>query len=124
MTKDEAIKAVMERIKLLNPSADTNLAAFYVEKLVADTLDYCHRGDFPETLKYTLAELTVKRLLGSSVNGIPDAPLKALTQNDTKFEFAVNSVNLTGTMAEADFVSVQPKLNLYRKVLRPCRLKD
>ena len=64
MERQEAVKQVSEKVLLLageqKPNSDT--LAFYIEKLVADILDYCHRDDFPDALVYTVVELVQKRL--------------------------------------------------------------
>ena len=40
---------------------DEGLLTFYVEKLVTDILDYCHRTDFPDALIYSAVDLIRKR---------------------------------------------------------------
>ena len=41
---------------------DEGLLTFYVEKLVADILAYCHRSDFPDALIYSAVDLIRKHL--------------------------------------------------------------
>lgn len=92
---------------------DTKLR-MYVEKFVVDVMDYCHREDFPDSLIYTAVELITK-WTDAETSG-EKAPLKSLKQNDTEFTFAVSDVSSTGNSHEADFESLKPKLNRFRKV--------
>lgn len=103
-------------------SLNEDLLAFYVEKLVGDILDYCHREDFPDTLVYTVVDLIRKRLAdedsGEDTPGInARGPLSAVKMDDTEFKFAVANVDATGCLADLDFNSIKAKLNLYRKVV-------
>ena len=124
MEKTEAIQQITQKVLLLENqrSLNNDLLAFYVEKLVGDILDYCHREDFPDTLIYTVVELIRKRLVdeagstdmeGMAVRG----PLSSVKMDDTEFKFAVANVDATGCLADLDFDSIKPKLNLYRKVV-------
>ena len=64
MTLSEAISEIIDKIKIIR--ADTNInedcLKIYVEKLVLDILDYCHRKDFSLTLVFTCMDLINKRL--------------------------------------------------------------
>lgn len=124
MERTEAIQQITQKVLLLESqrSLDENLLAFYVEKLVGDILDYCHREDFPDTLVYTVVDLIRKRLAdeggaadmeGMAVRG----PLSAVKMDDTEFRFAVANVDATGCLADLDFNSIKAKLNLYRRVV-------
>lgn len=124
MEKSEAVKAITEKVQLLESARtlDSNLLAFYVEKLVEDILAYCHREDFPVALVYTAVDLIRKRLADedtSEDNMTTGArgPLSSVKMDDTEFHFAVSNVDATGCLADLDFDSIKPKLNLYRKVV-------
>ncbi len=124
MDKTEAIQAITQKVLLLESGRELNpdLLAFYVEKLVSDILDYCHRPDFPETLVYTVVDLIRKRLADedSAVDesGIKArGPLSSVKMDDTEFRFAVANVDATGCLADLDFTTIKAKLNLYRRVV-------
>lgn len=89
---------------------------FIIEKFIADVLDYCHRDDFPKALVYSIVDLINKRT--EDVLSAKKAPLKALQENDTRFEFAVKERNNVGISSDDDFATLRAKLNLYRKVVR------
>ena len=115
MTPEEAVAAIMEKVKLLKPEvADEDVLAFYVERFVRDVLDYCHRDDFPDTLVYTAAEMLTA--WAADVDVAANAPLKSLKQNDTEFEFAVSEAPDAASLYERGFGSIRNKLNLYRKL--------
>ena len=102
---------------------DASLLAFYVEKLVTDILDYCHRTDFPEPLVFSAVDLIRKRLadedtFAGDALGIPTtAPLSSVKMDDTEFKFAVSNVDPAGCLADLDFATLKPKLNRWRKVV-------
>ena len=121
---EEATAQITQKVLLLESqrSLSEDLLAFYVEKLVGDILDYCHREDFPDTLIYTAVELIRKRLAdeagGTDIDGMAArGPLSAVKMDDTEFKFAVANVDATGCLADLDFNSIKPKLNLYRRVV-------
>lgn len=98
------------------------LLSFYVEKLVADILDYCHRADFPEPLVYSAVDLIRKRLADEDTAGnelgVPtNAPLSSVKMDDTEFKFAVSNVDPAGCLADLDFATLKPKLNRWRKLV-------
>lgn len=123
----EAVQRITQKVLLLESPREPNsdLLAFYVEKLVNDILDYCHRDDFPEGLVYTVVDLIRKRLadeaeaagnaeeLGMAIKG----PLSAVKMDDTEFKFAVKSADLSGCLSDLDLDSIKPKLRLYRKLV-------
>ena len=124
MDKTEAIQAITQKVLLLESGRELNpdLLAFYVEKLVSDILDSCHRPDFPETLVYTVVDLIRKRLADedsvADESGIKArGPLSSVKMDDTEFKFAVASVDATGCLADLDFTTIKAKLNLYRRVV-------
>ncbi len=124
MEQQEAIAAILEKLKLLRGAESLNevQAAFATEKLVLDILDYCHREDFPGALVYTAVDLVGKRLddiqADSEEEGISArGPLSGLKMDDTEFSFAVDNVSATGLLSDYDFDSIKSKLNLYRKVV-------
>lgn len=115
ISSDEAEMALVETAKALMQDGSTlNDAQYgiYATKLVGDVLDYCHRDDFPMALVYTCADLLVKR-----VNDAADDTkgLKSIKMDDTQFDFAHGDVT-AGNQADADFETIRPKLNLYRKI--------
>lgn len=124
MERQEAVKQVSEKVLLLageqNPDSDT--LAFYIEKLVADILDYCHRDDFPDALVYTVVELVQKRLADAAsaaagMAGGTHGPLQSVKMDDTEFHFAVSSVDPAACLSELSFDAIKPKLKLYRKAV-------
>ena len=124
MEKEAAIQAITDKVLLLESQRSLNpdLLAFYVEKLVEDILDYCHREDFPAALVFTVVDLIRKRLADedSSLDDgdIPSrGPLSSVKMDDTEFKFAVNNVDATGCLSDLDFSTIKPKLNIYRKVV-------
>lgn len=115
ISSDEAETMIVETAKVLMQDGSTlNDVQYgiYAAKLVGDVLDYCHRDDFPKALVYTCADLLVKR-----VNDAADDTkgLKSIKMDDTQFDFAHGDVT-AGNQADADFETIRPKLNLYRKI--------
>ena len=99
---------------------------FYVKKFVLDVLGYCHIEKFPEALIYSAVDLIRKRVADESASFIEssetsivssNAPLSEIKMDDTTFKFAVNNVDLSGCLADLDFESIKPKLNLYRRMV-------
>ena len=124
MERQEAVKRVSEKVLLLTgeqkPNSDT--LAFYIEKLVTDILDYCHRDDFPDALVYTVVELVQKCLADAAsaaggMAGGSNGPLQSVKMDDTEFHFAVSIVDPAACLSELSFESIKPKLKLYRKVV-------
>lgn len=114
---------ITEKVRLLEsrPLSEA-LLSFYVEKLVADILDYCHRADFPEPLVYSAVDLIRKRLadedMASDELGVQaSGPLSSVKMDDTEFKFAVSNIDPTGCLADLDFATLKPKLNRWRKVV-------
>lgn len=127
MCPEKAIQRILDNALVLQPDLATTggVVRLYAEKFVRDVLDYCHRDDFPVALTFAAAELVAKWSTTQSQNGgvaAQNAPLKSIKQDDTEFVFAVDNVSSTGSMIEADWETVKPKLNLYRKLVSPrCR---
>lgn len=125
MEKKEAIREIAMKVRLLESkrTLDEGLLTFYVEKLVTDILDYCHRTDFPDALIYSAVDLIRKRFAdedasaGSELGIQVAGPLSGIKMDDTEFKFAVSNVDPTGCLADLDFATLKPKLNLYRKVV-------
>lgn len=127
MEQQEAVQAILEKLKLLRGAEKLNevQATFATEKLVMDILDYCHRKDFPVALVYTAVDLVGKRLddLQSSADEAEEGdistrgPLSSIKMDDTEFSFAVNSVSASGVLSDYDFDSIKAKLNLYRRAV-------
>lgn len=124
MERQEAVKQVSEKVLLLTgeQKPDSDTLAFYIEKLVADILDYCHRDDFPDALVYTVVELVQKRLAdaASAAAGMAVGshdPLQSVKMDDTEFHFAVSSVDPAACLSELSFDAIKPKLKLYRRVV-------
>lgn len=127
MEQQEAVQAILEKLKLLRGTENLNeaQATFATEKLVMDILDYCHREDFPVALVYTAVDLVGKRLddLQSPADEAEEGdiptrgPLSSIKMDDTEFSFAVNSVSASGVLSDYDFDSIKAKLNLYRRAV-------
>lgn len=114
---DEAIKVIIDKVQTI---AETNelsdLQKLQIEQFVYDITDYCHRDDFPRTLVLTVANLIAIYYMEQG-NTAREAPLKALEENDTKFEFAVAEVDMTDLLSNQLLDKLRPKLNLYRKLV-------
>lgn len=124
MEKQEAIRVITEKVRLLESrrTLDASLLTFYIEKLVTDILDYCHRADFPEPLVYSAVDLIRKRLADEDTAGnelgVPtNAPLSSVKMDDTEFKFAMSNIDPAGCLADLDFATLRPKLNRWRKVV-------
>lgn len=112
---DAAEQSILQTAEALLGETDTSQTAvytLYAKKLVADVLDYCHRDDFPKGLVYTCADLLVRRVSDTADD---TKGLKSIKMDDTQFDFAHGDVT-AGTQADADFETIRPKLNLYRKI--------
>ena len=112
---DAAEQSILQTAEALLGETDTSQTAVYTpyaKKLVADVLDYCHRDDFPKGLVYACADLLVKRVSDTADD---TKGLKSIKMDDTQFDFAHGDVT-AGTQADADFETIRPKLNLYRKI--------
>lgn len=99
----EAMAAIRKNVERLLMSRDVDVGFLqlpsldmYIERFVYDTIDYCHRTDFPRTLTYVAAELAVKYLVDSKKSDDGNGPLKSLRENDVTFEWAVDSVSPIG----------------------------
>ena len=126
LTKEEAIDKINEKIQLIAPSSQltNDVWQFWVEKLVCDVLDYCHRADFPETLIYTCVDLILKRMNDFETAADYDEsglPLSEIKMDDTSFKFntgvskSVTNPDNAGLLSDTDFDTIKPRLNLYRK---------
>ena len=117
MTPSEAILEIIAKIKTIrgDTEIDEAVLGIYVEKLVNDVLDYCHRHDFPRALTFTCMDLINKRI-GDEQTAAEGAQLKSIEAGDTKFEFNVAAAISSGVLNDLDFDSIKPKLNLYRKI--------
>ena len=118
LTPSEAILEIIFKIKTIR--ADTKISEdclkIYVEKLVLDILDYCHRKDFPPALVFTCMDLINKRIDDEQAKLEGSSSLKSIEVGDTKFEFNINTAIASGILSDLDFDSIKPKLNLYRKI--------
>ena len=128
MTREEAIERIKQKILLILPENQLSeeILLFWIEKLVLDVLDYCHREDFPEALIYTCVDLILKRISDSETaadydeNGLP---LSEIKMDDTSFKFSTGTIktvtnpNNAGLLSDEDFNSIKPRLNLYRKLV-------
>ena len=130
MTRERAIEVIKQKIQLIAPERQltSDIWQFWVEKLVFDVLDYCHRKDFPEALIYTCVDLILKRLADEEAaapdeSGAVALPLSEIKMDDTSFkfdtEFAAKTIasDNVGLLSDLDFDSIKPRLNLYRKVV-------
>lgn len=128
MTREEAIERIKQKLLLILPENQVSeeLLSFWIEKLVLDVLDYCHREDFPEALIYTCIDLILKRISDSETaadygeNGLP---LSEIKMDDTSFKFSTGTIKIVtapdniGLLSDEDFNSIKPRLNLYRKLV-------
>ena len=126
MSKEEAITTIISRLEMIEVSIN-NLIRHYVEKMIVDIMDYCHREDFPESLIYTVIELVLKRLKDDQTNELSSdttiLPVSELKMDDTTFKFytgnlakSVSPDNI-GILADRDFETIKPKLRLYRRMI-------
>ncbi|MDD6699324.1 hypothetical protein [uncultured Selenomonas sp.] len=120
LSQEDAVTAITAKAALLHKEIAEkygDMMRTYAEKFVLDVLDYCHRDDFPQALVYTAVEL-IGKWASLETDGAA-GPLKSIQMDDTQFTFAVSDVSGAGTLADQDFDSIRPKLNLYRKLVRP-----
>lgn len=132
VTREEAIKIIELKIQQIAPASQltSDVWQFWVEKFVADVLDYCHREDFPKALIYTSVDLILKRMSDAEAGaatldeeGVAALPLSAIKMDDTTFNFDTSyahknsTTDNAGLLSDLDFDSIKPKLNLYRKVM-------
>ena len=133
MTRAEAIETISQKIQLTAPQRQLTLTnnrwIFWVEKLVIDILDYCHRKDFPEALIYTCVDLILKRLADyetaadnvDSDTAAVSLPLSEIKEDETSYKFDTSfavkttATDNVGLLSDLDFDSIKPRLNLYRK---------
>ena len=115
---ETAIEQIVDKVKI---SADVEdimpLQQLQIEQFVYDIVDYCHRDDFPTTLVRTVANLRARHFI-TEPEHMGTGPLKALEENDTRFEFAVADADTTDLLSNQLFGKIRPKLNLYRKLVR------
>ena len=118
MTPAEAVADIIAKVKTIrgDTEIDESVLGSYVEKLVNDVLDYCHRHDFPRALTFTCMDLINKRIGDEQTAAEGAAQLKSIEAGDTKFEFNVVAAISSGVLNDLDFDSIKPKLNLYRKI--------
>lgn len=118
LTPSEAILEIIAKVKTIrgDTEIDEAVLGIYVEKLVNDVLDYCHRHDFPCALTFTCMDLINKRIGDEQTAAEGAAQLKSIEAGDTKFEFNVAAAISSGVLNDLDFDSIKPKLNLYRKI--------
>lgn len=118
MTPAEAVADITAKIKTIrgDTKIDEAVLSIYVEKLVSDILDYCHRDDFPHALTFTCVDLINKRINDEQMVAEGATQLKSIEAGDTKFEFNVAAAISSGVLNDLDFDSIKPKLNLYRKI--------
>ena len=117
MTPAEAVADIIAKVKTIrgDTEIDEAVLGIYVEKLVNDVLDYCHRHDFPRALTFTCMDLINKRIGDEQTAAEGAAQLKSIEAGDTKFEFNVAAIS-SGVLNDLDFDSIKPKLNLYRQI--------
>ena len=119
MTADEAVAAILTNVKTVSSTTVSDaILTIYITKVVDDVLSYCHRDDFPDRLVYTVMDLIVKRLKDES--DATATSLKGLTMGDTTLSFNTNTLPAIGIISDADFDTLKPKLNLYRKLVGFC----
>lgn len=118
VSPQEALSILTDLVLNLQPDAKPARVKFYAGKFIDDVLDYCNRHDFPVTLLFTAAELVAKRFEAEKADELTGTtvPLKRVKQDDTEFEFAVENVSTAGLSADADFETIKPRLNMYRRM--------
>lgn len=131
LSAEEAATLITSKVMMLESARRLNkeLLQFWVEKLILDILDYCHRRDFPNALIYTCVDLIRKQLNDSeetaedSESEISTLPLSEIKMDDTSFKFDTDFALKTtapdniGLLSDLDFDSIKPRLNLYRKLV-------
>lgn len=131
LSAEEATIRITSKLTTLEQTRELNkeLLQFWVEKLVLDVLDYCHRTDFPDALIYTCVDLLRKRLAdmdeaaGNSESEAVTLPLSEIKMDDTQYKFSTDLMvkttapNNIGLLSDLDFDSIKPRLNLYRRVV-------
>ena len=134
LTRAEAVETISQKLQLTAPQRQlaSNIWSLWVEKLVIDILDYCHRKDFPEALIYTCVDLILKRLsdmeqaaekTDSDTAVISLPPLSEIKQDDTSYKFDTSlaikttATDNVGLLSDLDFDSIKPRLNLNRKLV-------
>lgn len=131
LSAEEATIRITSKLTSLEQARELNkeLLQFWVEKLVLDVLDYCHRTDFPDALIYTCVDLLRKRLAdmdeaaGNSESEAVTLPLSEIKMDDTQYKFSTDLMVKTtapdniGLLSDLDFDSIKPRLNLYRRVV-------
>lgn len=133
LTRAEAVETISQKIQLTAPrrQLESNIWSLWVEKLVIDILDYCHRKDFPEALIYTCVDLILKRLADyemtadnfDSDTAVVLPLLSEIKQDDTSYKFDTSlaikttATDNVGLLSDLDFDSIKPRLNLYRKLV-------
>ena len=100
MTPAEAVADIIAKVKTIrgDTEIDEAVLGIYVEKLVNDVLDYCHRHDFPRALTFTCMDLINKRIDDEQTAAEEDAQLKSIEAGDTKFEFNVAAAISSGVL--------------------------
>lgn len=131
LSAEEATIRITSKLTSLEQARELNkeLLQFWVEKLVLDVLDYCHRTDFPDALIYTCVDLLRKQLAdmdeaaGNSESEAVTLPLSEIKMDDTQYKFSTDLMVKTtapdniGLLSDLDFDSIKPRLNLYRRVV-------
>lgn len=114
---ETAIEQIVDKVKISADVEDiTPLQQLQIEQFVYDIVDYCHRDDFPTTLVLTVANLIAMHFI-TEPEQMGTGPLKALEENDTRFEFAVADTDTTDLLSNLLFSKIRPKLHLYRKLV-------
>jgi hypothetical protein len=114
---ETAIEQIVDKVKISADVEDiTPLQQLQIEQFVYDIVDYCHRDDFPTTLVLTVANLIAMHFI-TEPEQMGTGPLKALEENDTRFEFAVADTDTTDLLSNQLFGKIRPKLHLYRKLV-------
>lgn len=80
------------------------MSKIYVEKLVLDILDCCHRKDFSSTLVFTCMDLINKWIDDEQAKLKGNSSLKSIEAGDTKFEFNVNTAIASGILSDLDLI--------------------
>lgn len=122
MTPEQGKMKIRWLIKNLNENLNDFQVGFYVEKIVANVLSYCHIEYFPESLTYDAAEIITRFLSETAAAADSETsiaslemPLQKIKQDDTEYTFF--QVDFYSGVFERMFDALKPKLNLYRRLI-------
>ena len=115
---EPAINIICEKVKTLaQVTINEAELEFQARRLILMFLDYCHLKKVPEAFVLDAAAAMCKKLRYEAKLQESDTPpnLKALTQDDTKFEWS--TVSLNEELADAVWDALKVNLLTYRKLV-------